>query len=107
VKKIFFSKSVQNWRSHIFATKRPIDKIKHFLEMSFLWRSFIFVIFLFKSRFQGKIVVLKLYTTVDFVKNTFFSKSAELNLRNETIDRKNKTSFRNVIPLLFFHILLL
>ncbi len=35
-----FSKSAKNWRSHIFATKRPTDKIKYFIETQFHSRFF-------------------------------------------------------------------
>ena len=44
--KVFFPKSAAYLRSHIFATKRPTDKIKYSLETPFLSRFFIFYDFL-------------------------------------------------------------
>jgi hypothetical protein len=40
--------------SHIFATKRPTDKIKYSLETPFLSSFFNFLLFEFKLRFQAK-----------------------------------------------------
>ncbi len=59
VKKCFFPKSAAYLRSHIFATKRPTDKIKYSLETPFLSCFFIFYDFLnlnqdFRANLQCK-----------------------------------------------------
>ena len=59
MKKCFFLKSAAYLRSHIFATKRPTDKIKYSLETPFLFRFFIFYDFLnlnkvFRANLQCK-----------------------------------------------------
>ncbi len=57
--KVFFPKSAAYLRSHIFATKRPTDKMKYSLETPFLSRFFIFYDFLnlnqyFRANLQYK-----------------------------------------------------
>ena len=57
--KVFFPKSAAYLQSHIFATKRPTDKIKYSLETPFLSSFFIFYDFLnlnqdFRANFQSK-----------------------------------------------------
>ena len=108
MKKCFFPKSAAYLRSHIFATKRPTDKIKYSLETPFFSRFLIFYDFFeFKSRFKGEFAMWKLCTAADFVKNAFFSNFEVSYLCNETSDRQNKIFLRNTIPFSFFHILLL
>jgi len=66
----------------------------------------ILLLFEFKSRFQGGIAMENFCTTVNFVKNVLFSKSAESYFCNKiTADKKRHAL--EMLFLCFFHILLL
>ncbi len=106
--KVFFLKSAAYLRSHIFATKRPTDKIKYSLETPFLSCFFIFYDLLNLNKdFRADLQCKSCLQLPILWKTLFFSNFEVLYLCNKTSDRQNKIFLRNAIPYLFFHILLL
>ncbi len=102
--KVFFPKSAAYLRSHIFAIKRPTDKVKYYLETPFLSRFFIFYDFLnlnqdFRANLQCKSCV-----QLPILWKTRFSQTLRCHICNGTFDRQNKIFLRNAIPFSFFHI---
>ncbi len=96
--KVFFPKSAVCLQSHIFATKRPRDKIKYFLKTPFLSRFFIFYYFLnLNQDFKANLRCKSCVQLPIWWKNVFCSNFEVSYLCNETSDRQNKIFLKNAI----------